>query len=461
MFIEENMEFAGISLFAFVIAMLVVVGFHEYGHFITARLIGIKVLKFSIGFGPKLFGWTSKKSNIEYAISALPLGGYVKMLDEGAIESHEKFTESDLKQSFNRAPLWKKALVVFNGPGFNFILAVFIYTMLNLGGKTMQVPIVGHSLGWAQEQGIKSGDTLISVNGSSVNSWYEGVLSIAGSIGSEAVEVKLMQDGYVKDLSVDMSSITLDRKDKDLLGKIGIIPVQHMMSNEVAAVSEDTPASEVGLKPGDLIVSINEHKTEYFHEAGLILKGLPGQKITLIIERDGSKLTLMPTLGGDASLEAGSSNVGRLGYSPKYPLPKDGWFINKEMNLIESFTESINDTWRITETTLKFLGKMITGDISPTAISGPVGIAKVAGNSAMQGIAPFFAMIAFLSVNLMIINLLPIPALDGGHLAQYCVESITGPIPVNIQTILTYLGGGLLMMLMAFAIGLDIFDLFS
>lgn len=453
------MEALGINILSFFILMFAVIGFHEYGHFITARILNVKVLQFSIGFGPKVWSWVSKKTNIEYKLSLLPLGGYVKMLDESDDDS-KKFSEKDLVRAFNRAPIWKRFLIVFNGPFFNLIMALVIFTGLNMTGKTIEKPIIGHVSGFAIEQGFKENDTILSINDKKITGWNDGTVEIITNFGSNSVNIELLNNNKIRKIQIDLSSLELKREDRNILKKIGVIAKQRLYGNSVSKVREESPADKSGIKAGDKIVRINDIDIKYFHELREIVSKKPGQSINVFLERSGENISVPIVLGGDYNKPYSEKNIGSIGIYPSAEGLKKEWFITKEMNLLEAFNESTIDVYNMTETTLKFLGKMITGDISPKTLSGPVGIAEIAGDSMSSGILQFLSVMGFISVNLMIMNLLPIPVLDGGHLFLYAVESVTGPINEKVIGVLQFIGGLLLFILMAFVITLDVFSLF-
>lgn len=451
------MDFFGISVVSFIFAMGLIVGIHEYGHYITARLLKIKVLEFSIGFGPTIFNRVSKKTNINYKLSLLPLGGYVKMLNKSEVDELSDYTKEDVERAFDNAPLWKRFLVVFNGPLANFILAFFIYFSISIGGVDIANPVVGQVSGKAQEIGIKHGDVFKSIGDDVTVSWEDVALSLAINSGEKEVDVKVVRDNKVISLTVDFTDFSLVRGDTDILAKMGILPAQMFAKNIVNKVEPDSPAHNSGLQINDLIIEFNGQEVSHFIELSKLIKVMPGENVSFTVVRDSQELVLTATLDG----VKGETSGGKYGFSPKFPTYNHEWYTKKELSIVESAVYGFEKTVSTTSATLTFIGKLISGDIALDNISGPVGIAKATGQGASMGMTQFLGIVAFLSLNIMVINLLPIPALDGGHLFTYMIESVFGPVPEKFQVGAQYVGMFLMLSLMAYAIGLDFMDFFN
>lgn len=449
------------SAFAFVSMMFIVVGFHEFGHYITARLLGIKVLTFSIGMGKKLFSYVSKRSGIEYTISALPIGGYVKMLDEKEqVDNLNNWSEEDLKKSFSRAPVWKRFLVVLNGPLFNLILAIAFLFIINLGGTTEVKPIVGsiQESSWSDKAGLRPNDQVISIDGKKTESWYKFAMEIISSSGYDFVEIKVNRNGETITLAPSIKDFSLERKDKDIIEKLGITPIHKNFGNKIGAIVENSPAHNAGLKPGNEIYSINGIEISSFNMIKDIVSKKPNQEVEVTIIDNGSFVSQKITL---QESKINGEKVGTIGVYP-YPVEyNENWFIHNDLGIMGSFTKAVDTSFYMVEKTFTLLKKMVTGDISPKLISGPVTMADAAGKSASNGLVSFLTLCAAISVNLMIINLLPIPALDGGHLAMYSYAMIfRKEVNEKIQFVALKIGMLLILSLMIFAIFMDISDFF-
>lgn len=449
------------SLFAFIVMMVLVVGFHEFGHFITARLCGIKVLTFSIGMGKKIIKWRSSRSGIEYVISALPIGGYVKMLDEKDLQEFQsgKYSQEDLNRSFNKAPLWKRFLVVLNGPLFNFILAFLIFFAINLNGVSYPKPIIGSvsDNSWAMNAGLKPNDQILKVGEKDVKKWDGVVFGIIDNIGQENVVFTLLREGKVQVINGSMDGWSLERKDKDILNKLGITPIHSNPSSKVNKVFDDSPAQKYGIEQGDTILKIDNIKINNFADVSGSVRTMPNKMVNVLIDRGGDKIQLLVMIGESS----GNPVLGYLGIAPTFPAFNDAWMEVDNMGVIESFTGAIDRTFYMVEITIGFVKKLINGDLSLTLISGPITMADSAGQSASYGLIAFLSFCAMISVNLMIMNLLPIPGLDGGHLFFYLIEAIKGSaLSEIIQEYALKAGTVCVVGLMAFAVVMDILDFF-
>lgn len=450
------------SILSFSIMIIIVVGFHEFGHYITARVLGIKVLKFTIGMGKDLISYTSKKTGIEYTFAMLPVGGYVKMLDESEINDKDRknWTEKDLNSAFNRAPLWKRFFVVFNGPLFNFILALIILFSINLNGTVQVKPIIGNvqESSWSDNAGLKKGDQILSMDEEVTDTWYNFTMSMVQSIGHDFIEIKVLRDNQTLTLAPDISQFNVSRNQKNIVKSLGITPAHENYTNHVGSIFDKGTASKAGIKVGDIVLSIDNKEINNFSDIQKVVSSSPEQSISVKIERDGS--ILYKNVKTSSSLIDGK-NIGLIGIGPKPIDYQENWFIKNNPSFSESISKSIDDTIYITSITFNMLKKFFTGDISPKNISGPVTMADAAGKSASNGIVSFFMFCAIISINLMIINLLPIPGLDGGHLAFYLYAFVARrEIKQKYQEVALRIGILLVVSLMLFAISMDISDFF-
>ena len=386
---------------SFVVLVGVLVWVHELGHFLFAKLFGVKVETFSIGFGPAIL--KKKLGETEYRLSAVPLGGYVKMYGE-----EEGISDP---RSFSSKPNWQKILIAFAGPLFNFIFAIALFSMLfNL---PRQVPtyidekvIVGHVLtnSPADRLGIKAGDVVVEVNGKRVNSWKDLERSISESVLKKEWTVKVSRDGKEETLSGEVS----------ITRSVGF-GIQPNIKPVIGFVLPSTPAHQVGLKKGDLIVAINGKAINNWYEAVEEIRRSGEKPINLRILREQKPLeiTVVPQLDKKSGLPI-------LGVSP--------YIETKEvrLSLVESIEKGFEKTYDISILSLKALWALITGSISFNTLGGPIAIAQLAGESAQQGLITFLGIMAFISIQLAIFNLIPLPVLDGGLILLFLMEYIRG-----------------------------------
>lgn len=456
----DNLTYGAFALFSFVCMIVFVVGFHEYGHFITARVLGVKVLTYSIGMGKKVFTWKSKRSGVEYAISALPVGGYVKMLDESELKGEDhNYSEEELKMAFNRAPVWKRFLIVLNGPLFNFILAVMIFFFINLNGVTYPKAVVGsyQSDSWAEKSSnLQAGDLIISIDDKKVESWSDFILNFIDSVGKDNIIIKVERDGNLVSLKSDISTFILKREDKDILRRLGISTAHDNPTSTIRDVYTDSPALESGLQAGDTIVSIDSIKVNNFYDISKYVKNNPGKLVVVSVLREAGMINKNIQIGVK---EIDGKSVGFIGISPKYSDFDSKYVVSKNLGVLDSLSTSYDHSIHLVDITFGILKKLITGDLSPKLISGPVTMADSAGISASYGIISFLSFCAIISINLMLMNLLPVPGLDGGYLAFYFVEILRGKeISQSSQQVVLKVGFLLIIILMVFAIGMDLLD---
>ncbi|WP_425263719.1 RIP metalloprotease RseP [Vibrio owensii] len=451
---------------AFILVMLIIVGIHEFGHFIVARACKIKVLEFSIGMGKKLLKYRSK-SGTEYSLSVLPIGGYVKMLDEEEMTKKEleQFSASDLEHSFNRANKLQKLAVVAAGPFFNFICAIFFFACINTMGVTDLKPYVGSyqdsplskAIVEKHDDGFLSGDLLKSVDGEPVENWTDVFMQLTGKVGEPDVfSVVLIRDGKEKSVKLDFSDITLNKDSQDIVSTLGLIPAHLNYSNKVYKTTPDSALEKSGIKAGDTIEAIDQKDTVNFYQIADAVKLSDGSPMIFKITRNEETLefTVTPKKMGEQY---------KIGFIPslvKPSVPFEQHIYTHKYGVVEATSKAFEQSISATKLTYSFIKKLVVGDVSPSMISGPIGIAEIAGKSAEQGLTQFFRFIALISINIMIMNLLPIPALDGGHIAKYVVEmTIRRDINKKLESILYKIGVALLLSLMVFGIISDIIKL--
>ena len=440
------------TTFIFILTVSIIVTFHEFGHYIAAKLCGVKVLEFSVGFGKRLFGKKFGKDKTDYKVSALPLGGYVRMLDEreGNVIDVEK------KRAFNNQSLLKRTFIVFAGPLFNFILAIFFYFLIFSGGYTGFKPEIGviASGSIAEKIGFEEGDRINSVNLNEVRTWSEVTLQIMKVASDEDdIYFEVKRNGKFINLK-KLGYELINFENKNILENIGIYNFVSK-SLEVGYVEDNSPAYEAGIIIEDKFLSINGVEVTNWFEMVNIIKKSPNKELKISILRNDNKEILYVT---PAIYNSESGKIGRLGVRP---LIDQNEVSKNKIQIKHSFYESLKlsiiKTYDFTILTINFISKLVMGEASFKNISGPVGIAGYAADSFNNGYTSFLGLLAMLSISIGILNLLPIPMLDGGHLMYYLVEFIIRrPIPESIQLVFQQLGMTFLIFLSFFALYNDI-----
>ncbi len=447
------------TLFYFIVAISVLVSFHEFGHFWVARKAGVKVLRFSVGFGKILWAYQKSPDATEYAISAIPLGGYVKMVDEREGE----VKEADLPYAFNRQSLLARIAIVAAGPVFNLILAVALFWSVLVIGETGIKPILGsvEQGTLAAAAGFVEGDEIISINNKTTPTWTEAMSVLVSSALDGEQNIKVT----VKSFDDRQTIRTLKLTDKDsenpdvLYQRLGFKPWSPKLQPIIGKVLPDSAALAAGLKQGDLIVSADGTIINDWMQWVTYVKSHAGVVIKLEIERDGVRL---PATITPKSVLAGKNTEGKVGASVYIPeaLMKSVT-VEYSLSPLAAVPVAFETTYYYSVTSLKMMGKMLIGKASVDNLSGPISIAQYAGQSATMGLVPFIKYLALISVSLGILNLLPIPVLDGGHLLFFAIEGIKGsPVSEKVQIFFQQIGIALLVSLMALAMFLDVERLF-
>lgn len=446
------------SILGFIVALGILVAVHEFGHFWVARKLGIKVLKFSVGFGKAIWSHTAKDGTV-YALGAIPLGGYVKMLDE----SEAEVAEEDKPRAFNRQPIWKRVLVVLAGPMFNFIFAIAAYSLVFAGGMEGLSPVVGKVVegSVAEADGFRSGDLLLSVDGRKLNTWGEQRLYLfSKALARKTVQYEVQtSDGRDATRNLNLANVPMSKIDARLVSSgIGLIGWYPTVLPIIDQVVTGKPGFKAGLKQGDLITAIDGEEIASWDDVVRIISASPGQQLTLDVLRNGytESVIVVP----DTVVDAGKK-IGRIGISVQpVEIPEDR-IVTVNYGLAESLYRGTETTWMMSILTLRMLAKMVTLEISSKNISGPITIAQYAGKSAQIGFSSFILFLAIVSVSLGVLNLLPIPVLDGGHLLYYTIEAITRkPVSEKVMIWGQQIGILLLFLLMSLAVYNDLGRLF-
>ncbi len=454
------MEMAGSIIFD-VIAMLVTLGilvtFHEYGHFWVARKCGVKVEKFSIGFGKPLLRWRGKKVSAaknpdsdqalndelgtEFVIAALPLGGYVKMLGEQDVD----IPDNQKKFAFNHKTLAQKAAIVAAGPAANFLLAILLYWVMFMSGIRDFAPIVGQidEASSAELSGLQYGDEIIRVDGKETRTWQEvrkQLLDRLGESGNLQLTVTNEESTQSRDVTIPLEDWLQGAAEPDVLGSLGITPIFMDIPPRIGQLEAGGRALDAGFESGDLVLSVDGQAVDGWDEWVAFIRNSPEQNLNVVIERDQRtiEIVLMPAQRRDENnqlvLDENGNSQGYIGAGVELPVLPQEMIREIQFNPVTAFIEAVKETWENSVFVLVAIKKMLIGLMSVNNISGPITIAKIAGDSASDGLEYFIGFLAILSISLGVMNLLPIPVLDGGHLFYYAIEAISRkPLPDYVQ----------------------------
>lgn len=447
---------------AFLVALGPLVVIHELGHYWVARLCGVKVLRFSIGFGKPLSKWVRGADRTEWVLAAIPLGGYVKMLDEreGAVAPEE------LPRAFNRKNVWQRIAIVIAGPLANLLMAIVLYWALFMHGVPGTRPVVGAPVqgSAAAGAGFQAGDVILSVDGEAAPTWQEArweLLKHAVRRGSVEVRVTT-DDGSTASRKLDMQALTANDLDGDFIRILGLSRFQPRGAPVIASLAPGGAAARAELKAGDEITAINNTRVESPDEATRIIREHPAQAIIIEVRRNGAILSPLQVTP-DKITEADGRVIGRIGagLQPAWQ-SYEKYRVNIRYGPVDSLGKAVLKTWDTAIFSLKMLGKMVVGEVSLKNLSGPITIADYAGQSAKMGWIPYITFLALISISLGVLNLLPIPLLDGGHLLYYIVEILKGsPVSEFAMEMGQRVGMALLLLMMAFAIYNDLNRLIS
>jgi regulator of sigma E protease len=438
------------TIVAFIVALGVLIVVHEYGHYLVARLCGVKVLRFSVGFGRSLFVKRSGKDQTEWVIAAVPFGGYVKMLDEreGPVEAHEAH------RAFNRQDVWRRIAIVVAGPLFNFAFAVLVYAGLSMYGLPEARPVLGAPPAGtiAAQAGFAAGDTVRAIDGDPVETWQDlrwQVLQAALQRQALRLEIE-NQRGHLANVTLDLRGFPPGEVEGDLLERIGLRLYRPTLEPVLGQVVAGGPAERAGLAPGDRVLRADGKEIATWEALVAAVRANPGAALELVVQRDGATRTTRVT---PDTVSAGQSRIGRIGAAPRVPASHaDKILIRVQHGPLASLAKGVVKTWDISVFSLKMLGRMLIGEVSWKHLSGPVTIADFAGQSAQMGWISYLSFLALISISLGVLNLLPIPLLDGGHLMYYAIEIVKGgPVSERAMELGQRVGLALLLVMMAFA----------
>ena len=471
-----------ITVIAFIVTIGLLVTIHEYGHFLVARLCGVKVLRFSIGFGKPLFIKKFGKDQTEFVLAAIPLGGFVKMLDERELKAEREleaernieakqesqttlpskspqlilptYSEAELNRAFNRQSVYKRIIIVLAGPVANLLLAIALYWLLFMQGITGLRPIIGvvedNSL--AAAASLKSGEIIQKINGEPVQSWQDARwILLENALDNKAVKIEALND----DNELHLHTLRFDGIDNDpeidVLEKVGINMVMPKLPAIIGEILANSAAEKAQLMPKDKILSVDNVDMQTWDAVVTVVQASPNKQLQFKVLRNNNTVILNATPQG---VKENGQLIGRLGASVEINKQlTDKLLVELNYSPLESARLAVAKTWDTAIFSLKMLGKMIMGELSIKGISGPVTIATFAGESANMGLKTFLGFLALVSISIGVLNLLPIPVLDGGHLMYYVVEIIKGsPVSESIIIIGQKIGFILLGMMMIIAL---------
>ena len=451
-----------LSVAAFLFAIGVLVAVHEWGHYIVARMAGVKVLRYSIGFGRVIWSRRSGPDNTEYCLSAIPLGGYVKLLDE----REGDVPAAELSRAFNRQPIPARIAILLAGPLLNFIFAIIAYWAMFVVGVPGLQPIVGEITpdSIAAEAGLQSEDRIVTVGQQPVSTWEGAVLAILdGLLDGESLELGVRGEaGEERTLSLEVADqVTELTEPGALFSGLGIAPWSPVLEPVIGELTGGGAAEAAGLQVGDLITSAAGEAIPDWVAWVEFVRSRPNESVPVVVERAGAEVQLELAIG-EITTEDGSL-IGRIGAGPQVPEGfYDQYRARQQYGPVQSVGVALERTWSMSVLTVRMVYSMVAGDVSTKNISGPINIAQYAGYSAAIGLASFLNFLAVVSLSLGILNLLPVPVLDGGQIVYQVAEGIKGsPLSERSQIIGQQIGIALLVLLMGFAFYNDLSRVFS
>lgn len=447
------------QILAFVVTLSLLVSFHEFGHFWVARKCNVKILRFSIGFGKPLWSTRLGTDQFEFVIAALPLGGYVKMLDERDC----KVETADLSRAFNNKPLLQRAVIVLAGPIFNFIFAIIAFWLMFMIGISGVKPIVGSvdAGSVAERAGLYEGVEIIAIDSRETKTWMTVASALTNKVvESEPINMTIRDEWNTTTLILDTQGVSINELAvQDVLTILGIRVKKIDLPAIVGDVQFGFPAAKAGVLPQDLIISADDQQITSWQQWVTYVQARPEKNIVLQVKRRDQYLTLNIT--PQEKVVDKDSVIGFVGVMSQ-PLQENDARLSKESySVTQALLKSLGKTWDMSKLTLSMLGKMITGQISLKHLSGPISIAQYADNAIQVGIVAFLWFLAIISISLGVLNLLPIPMLDGGHLLYYAIELLKGsPVSEGVEIIGQQVGGVLLLVTMVLVTYNDIMRTF-
>jgi regulator of sigma E protease len=445
---------------SFIVALGVLIVVHEYGHYLAARLCNVRVLRFSVGFGRPIATWRFGRDATEWSIAAIPFGGYVKMLDE----REAPVTAAEAHRAFNRQGVGRRFLIVSAGPAFNFLFAIAVYAALYMYGLPEARPVIAAPPAGtlAHSAGLNGGDTVRSIDGETIATWQDLRWRVLqGALQHEALRFEV--SGVRGDIAMhvlDLRGFPSDEVESDALERIGLRLFRPSLPPVIGRVVSGSAADRAGLRPDDLVAQADGKDIATWEQLVQAIRAKPGEVLRLLVTRGEARLSI------DVLPEAAAENgarIGRIGAAPRIPASESSLIVVRvSYGPLESLAKAAVKTWDISVFSLKMLGRMLLGEVSWKHLSGPVTIADYAGQSAQLGWLAYATFLALISISLGVLNLLPIPLLDGGHLMYYSIEIVKGsPVSERAMDLGQRVGLALLLVVMAFAFYNDLNRLFS
>lgn len=449
------------SVIGFLIAIGILVAVHEFGHYWVARKLGVKVLRFSVGFGKPLWKKTAGPDNTEYVIAALPLGGYVKMLGEN--DPDTPVSPAERHRAFDNQPIWKRSLIILAGPGINFLFAIVLFTLLGLQTVERLEPVFGNApeASAVYKAGVREGDRILAVNGRTVDYLAHQQLYIMNQVlQGETMEMEVLSGAKKRTLQIETSDIPIyNISPGSMMYQLGIVPPSPPISSEIALISPDSPAQKAGIHVGDKVVGISGQPVTSWRDLSDLIAPNPGKEIKVAVDRNGEQIVFDIT---PAARPINGGEIGVIGIGPKATSYADDQLVSIERGLWSAFVDGMDQTWQMSTVTLRMLGKMLTLQVSHKNVNGPIMIANVAGQAIQLGLDYYIHILAVISISLGVMNLLPIPILDGGHLLVHLVEGVAGKRAAeNFFAIGQRIGVFMLLGIMGLAFYNDIFKLLN
>ena len=447
------------NILAVIVVLGVLITFHEFGHYWVARRCGVRVLRFSVGFGQPIWSRVDRHGT-EFALAAIPLGGYVKMLDE----REAPVPDDQLHEAFNRKSVWQRIAIVAAGPLANFLLAIIAYWALFVAGTTTVAPMVGEVApdSPAAHSGLQHGAEIVAVEESPVHSWSEINLRLVASIGHSGELSLWARDSAAsepREFRLPVQDYLVRQDPPQPLVSLGIAPWQPRIPAVLGQVLEGEAAASAGLQQGDEILAINGSRIDEWMDFVNAVRANPGEILELEVARDQEQLSLS-LVPGTRELEAGGGAIGYVGVGAEPIEWPDEFRREIRYGPVMAVSQALNRTGEMTLLTLDAIRKMLVGLISPTNLSGPITIAQMSGDTARAGLESFVSFMAYLSISLAVLNLLPIPVLDGGHLLYYFVEVVRGrPVSERTQAVGLRIGLAVVGSLMLMALFFDVMRL--
>lgn len=441
------------NLGSFILALGILVAIHEYGHFWVARKMGVKVLRFSIGFGKPLLKWHDKY-NTEYVIAAIPLGGYVKMLDERV----DDVPANQRHLSFNAKSVQARIAIVAAGPMANFLFAIFALAVMYMVGVQSVKPVVGSITegSRAEQAGIMPSQHIIKIGDDDIATWQDATFALMSNLGEESVEV-IVRDKNLQPRvkTLNLEGWKLDQQDVPPLSSLGIVPFRPQATLTIAAVTKDSAAEHANLQANDTILAVNGETISNWQQLVNLITQSANKSLQFSVKRQDTIKAITVTPKG--RIDNNGIEQGFLGVAPVVQQWPDGYVETRHYGPLDSIVRGTKETWRLITLSFDMIGNLITGQVSVKNLSGPVGIAVGAGTSVSYGLVAFLSFLALISVNLGVFNLLPLPVLDGGHLMYYIIELFRKkPVSEKTQEFGFKVGALLLIFLTCFALFNDV-----